>query len=121
HYLKVNTESLEFEQVEYWQIDATGEIEAYKNYSTAKSHIRKLLFESVEKRMIADVPLGVFLSGGVDSTIIAAIMAKISGQKVKTFCVGYSNRRYDESARAKIVADHIGSEHHAYNLDYKEL
>ncbi|MDB5005124.1 MAG: hypothetical protein JWQ34_3349 [Mucilaginibacter sp.] len=121
HYLKINTLTLAVEDRQYWDINLHDKVETNISYVDAQKNIHKLLFESVEQRMIADVPLGVFLSGGVDSTIIAAIMAKISDKKVKTFSVGYENKRYDESARARQVAAHIGSEHHEYILDYKDI
>jgi asparagine synthase (glutamine-hydrolysing) len=120
HYLKVNTINLAVEDRQYWDINLQDKVENI-SYTDAQRNIHNLLFESVEQRMIADVPLGVFLSGGVDSTIIAAIMANISDKKVKTFSVGYKNKRYDESARARQVAAHIGSEHHEYTLDYKDI
>jgi len=121
HYLKINTVTLEKDIHEYWDINPGTKVQSDITYTGAQKQIRNLLFESVEQRMIADVPLGVFLSGGVDSTIIAAIMAKNTNQKVKTFSVGYANKRYDESARARQVANHIGSEHHEYTLDYNDL
>lgn len=121
HYLKINASTLDKEIHEYWDIDPTTKTNSDITYPGAQKQIRSLLFESVEQRMIADVPLGVFLSGGVDSTIIAAIMAKNTDQKVKTFSVGYENKRYDESARARQVAEHIGSEHHEYTLDCNDL
>lgn len=121
HFLKINTETLEKEISEYWDINPSTKIDASITYDAAKKQISNLLTESVEQRMIADVPLGVFLSGGVDSTIIAAIMAGLSGQKIKTFSVGYENKRYDESVRAKQIANHIGSEHHEYMLDYTHI
>ena len=71
--------------------------------------------------MIADVPIGVFLSGGVDSTIIASIMSKLSNQKIKTFTVGYRNKRYDESGRAALIAKEVNSEHYECLLDYDEV
>lgn len=121
HYLKINTSTLEKQIQEYWDINPGTKPDTNITYAKAQKQIRHLLFESVEQRMIADVPLGVFLSGGVDSTIIAAIMAQNTDQKVKTFSVGYENKRYDESARARQVAKHIGSEHHEYILDYNDL
>lgn len=121
NYLVINTETLETQSQQYWDIDTAPNKVKEISYENAKKEIRSLLFESVEKRMIADVPLGVFLSGGVDSTIVASIMAKQSGRVVKTFSVGYTNKRYDESDRARQVANHIGSEHHEYILDYKEI
>ncbi|WP_448697810.1 asparagine synthase (glutamine-hydrolyzing) [Mucilaginibacter sp. AW1-3] len=121
HYIKIDTTTLQKKIHEYWDLNPATKADSGISYGDAQKQIRGLLFESVEKRMIADVPLGVFLSGGVDSTIIAAIMAKTTDQKVKTFSVGYENKRYDESARARQVANHIGAEHHEYILDYNDL
>jgi len=121
HTLLIDTQTLEFEIKKYWDIDLDRKTSQTISYEEAKQHIKELLFKSVERRMIADVPLGVFLSGGVDSSIIASIMAKLSMQKIKTFSIGYTNKRYDESDRARQVAAHIGSEHHEYILDYKEI
>lgn len=104
----------------YWDIFITQN-ELIDNYSVAKAKLNDLLFESVEKRMVSDVPIGVFLSGGVDSTIIAVLMSKLTSQKVKTFTVGYKDKRYDESARANIVAKHINSEHFECILDFDEI
>jgi len=120
NYLIVNTQSLKIEKKSYWDINLQ-EQEKIEDYTLAKKELRSLLFDSVEKRMIADVPLGVFLSGGVDSTIIAAVMSKVSGKRINTFSIGYTNKRYDESPRAAIVANHINSHHHEYILDYKEI
>lgn len=120
HFLTVNTTDLSFSKTRYWRNDLRPS-DPITSYSDAKTELRKLLFDSIEKRMISDVPLGVFLSGGVDSTIVAAIMAKISGSKINTFTVGYSNKRYDESGRAAVAAEHIGSNHEVAILDYKHL
>lgn len=122
YWMEINTDTLELKTEKYWDIDINAaKSKETISYEEAKKHIRELLFKSVERRMIADVPLGVFLSGGVDSTIIAAIMSHISDKKIKTFSVGYANKRYDESARARQIAEHIGSEHHEYILNYEEL
>ncbi len=120
HYIKINTLTLDVDCKQYWDINLQEKARTDISYINAQKHIRTLLSESVEQRMIADVPLGVFLSGGVDSTIIAAIMSQ-TGKKIKTFSVGYKDKRYDESVRASKVATHIGSEHHEYMLDYKDI
>jgi len=120
HYLVISCSTLKMEKFRYWQTDIhPGEIQ--KDYTAAKKELKNILYDSVEKRMIADVPLGVFLSGGVDSTIIAAIMAEISPNKIRTFSIGFRNKRYDESVKAQQAATHIGSEHHLGILDYKNL
>lgn len=117
HYVKIKTDDLSFEKYRYWQVPLEKK-ELLSDYTAAKKELRTMLFDSVEKRMIADVPLGVFLSGGVDSAVIAAIMARLSTKKINTFSVGYANKRYDESERARLAATHIGSIHHSEILDY---
>lgn len=120
HYMTINTSNLNIDINKYWDVDINS-THTLKSYEEAKQQVKELLVKSIERRMIADVPLGVFLSGGVDSTIVAATMAKISRNRIKTFSVGFKNKRYDESDRARIVAEHIGSEHHEYILDYNDL
>jgi asparagine synthase (glutamine-hydrolysing) len=120
HYTIINTSDLTYSIKKYWDVNQTIP-SAEIPYGEAKAKIRELVFESVEKRMIADVPLGVFLSGGVDSSIVAAVMSKISGQKIKTFSVGYHEKKYDESERASLVANHIQSDHHEFILNFDEL
>jgi asparagine synthase (glutamine-hydrolysing) len=120
HYALIDIRSFTLIEQAYWDIDLEKSVEI-TNYQKAKEKIRTILFDSVKTRMSADVPLGIFLSGGVDSTIIAAIMSKISDVPIKTFSIGYSNPRYDETERARLVAEHIGSDHHEYRLDYTEV
>ena len=93
----------------------------YDNYEQAKSDLRELLFQSVEQRMVADVPIGSFLSGGIDSSIVSAIMAKVSNQPINTFSIGFHEKEYDESDRAQLVAKHIGSNHTQHMLSVEEL
>lgn len=71
-----------------------------------------LLTQAVEERLIADVPLGVFLSGGIDSSTVAYYASKIAPGKVKTFSIGFAEESFDESRHARTVAAHLGTEHH---------
>jgi asparagine synthase (glutamine-hydrolysing) len=83
--------------------------------NAAKAELEELLQDSVRRQMIADVPVGVFLSGGYDSSVVAALMSRLSSKPVKTFCVRLENA--DESQYARAVARHIQSEH--YELEFR--
>lgn len=76
--------------------------------------LRELLAESVRLRLISDVPLGAFLSGGMDSSIIVGLMAQASSAPVKTFAIGFEEKRYDELEYARMVARHFGAEHQEF-------
>lgn len=91
------------------------------DYKEAKDKLRDMLFESVKCRMVSDVPLGAFLSGGIDSSIISAIMSKVSSNPINTFSIGFREKEYDESERAELVAKHIKSKHHLYYVDHNDL
>lgn len=91
------------------------------DYETAQSKIRSLMEASVNKRLIADVPTGCFLSGGLDSSIVSAIAAR-QKENLNTFSVGYADHQfYDETEYAESVARKIGSDHHTLKLTNKDL
>lgn len=89
-------------------------------YPDAVAELKDLLEASVEKRMVADVPLGTFLSGGVDSSIISAIAAK-NKSDLETFSIGFDHPHYDESIYSRQVAEHIGSRHNEFILTKKDF
>ncbi|KYP15118.1 asparagine synthase (glutamine-hydrolyzing) [Flavihumibacter sp. CACIAM 22H1] len=91
-----------------------------KDYSDAKSQLKELVYKSVEARMIADVPIGAFLSGGIDSSIISSVMAEIHSQPINTFSIGFNEPSYDESKRAQLISRHIKSNHEVFFLDFKD-
>lgn len=90
-------------------------------YPDAVKQLRTLLEKATERRLIADVPVGSFLSGGVDSSCISALAKRIHGQ-LETFSVGYADEPFfDETVYAQKVADHIGSKHHVFSLNNNDL
>ncbi len=81
------------------------------SFAEAKEAYKQLLESSVSYRLMSDVPFGMFLSGGIDSSLVSAVAAKVSGTKVKTFSIGFEESAFDESKYASEVAKKIGSEH----------
>jgi asparagine synthase (glutamine-hydrolysing) len=95
----------------YW----TPRFEADEGVSEAEwlKCLRERLTESVRMQLMSDVPLGAFLSGGVDSTAVVASMSRLVGRPVQTFTIGFADARYDESSFAQAVARELGTDHHA--------
>lgn len=94
---------------EYWNLKPVKEREI--SYEDAKNELHNLLVDAVKIRMQSDVPLGAFLSGGIDSSLVAAIASKLSKTPINTFTIGFDDPKYDESKVAQQFADIIGSNH----------
>ena len=95
---------------QYWDVDISKE-ESLTTETEYIERFRDLFTESVRLRLMSDVPLGVFLSGGLDSSSIAAVMSKLSKEQIKTFSIGYSENAFSELPAARLVASHIGADH----------
>jgi asparagine synthase (glutamine-hydrolysing) len=96
---------------QYWEMPVNGASQRISEEDCV-AELRHRLEETVRLRLMSDVPLGMFLSGGVDSSAIAAIMRRMVDTPVKTFSVGYAERRYSELEYARSVANRIGTDHH---------
>jgi asparagine synthase (glutamine-hydrolysing) len=103
----------------YWSPEL-GVGDGRRNVDEEGERLRAVLRESVRKELISDVPLGVFLSGGIDSSAVAAMMTQLGGE-VKSFSVGFADRSFDESSHARLVARHLGTEHHELTLEPEML
>jgi asparagine synthase (glutamine-hydrolysing) len=124
HILQLDLRTNELRTWRYWQMQHLGARGSQRLsrdcYEENKRTLRELLKDSVQRQMISDVPLGVFLSGGVDSTILTGLMAQTSSQPVRTFTVVFRGENvdfYDERETARAVADKFGTAHHEIDID----
>jgi asparagine synthase (glutamine-hydrolysing) len=99
----------------YWNPDFDRQVE--RPIADYTDELRALLTSAVELRLESDVPLGAFLSGGVDSSLVVALMQRLVREPVKTFSIGFAQRDFDESAYARKVAARLGTDHHEFRVE----
>jgi len=101
----------------YYDPPTTPQFDAAEDYSSACARVRELVFGAVAARRVADVPIGAFLSGGLDSSIVVAHLAACSTHPVRTFSIGYADHQtYDETDYARLVARRFATDHHEIKL-----
>lgn len=121
HFLRISRNGMEIQK---WY-DLPSRLEektSPPDFNSACEQIRYRLEKAVEKRLVSDVPLGAFLSGGIDSSLVVALMAKHSSRPIKTFTIGYKNHTmYDETSYAKLIARKFGTDHKEFLLSHNDI
>lgn len=121
HYLQFSTQKAAFSIHQYWNVyDAYNKPKLDVSFDEAKTQTEAILKSAFDYRMVADVPVGVFLSGGYDSACVTALLQRDRTEKLKTFTIGVSDIGLDEAPYAKDVAKHLGTDHHEFTCTQKE-
>ena len=115
HFLTIDLDTEKIEVKKYWDVYDYYAKPALKiSKQDAKAETKTLLKSACEYRMVADVPVGVFLSGGYDSSIVTALLQQDRTEKIKTYTIGYDDKRFNEAIYAKEVATLLGTDHTEY-------
>lgn len=114
-FIEMSLTTREIKQTKYWDVvDAYNKPKIYPDVKEALELTEKALTESFNYRMVADVPVGLFLSGGFDSSAVAALLQKDRTEKLKTFTIGFDVKSFDEAPEARKIARHLGTDHTEY-------
>jgi asparagine synthase (glutamine-hydrolysing) len=123
HMLMISADG-ELKDRRYWNAHTVAQTGLATRHSMddteAIDRLEALLSDAVHRQMVSDVPLGAFLSGGIDSSTVAALMRTKTGARVRTFSIGFDEPGYDESAHAALVARHLGTEHTELTLEPRD-
>ena len=121
HYLEIDLKSKKSSMHKYWDvIDSYNKPKLDISEKEAIDKTEDLLLSAFNYRMVADVPVGVFLSGGYDSSIVTALIQSNMSDKLKTFTIGFENKGFDEAPYARKVSDHLGCDHTEYYCTQKD-
>ncbi len=121
HYATLNLKDKSLKFTQYWNVlDYYSKPTIEINEQEALKQLESLCTSAFQYRMVSDVPVGVFLSGGYDSSLLTAILQKNSNNKIKTFTIGFEDASFNEAAHAKKVANYLGTAHNEYYCTTKE-
>jgi asparagine synthase (glutamine-hydrolysing) len=126
HYLQIDINKYNFQSISsnitsFWNLESSIKTNAITDETDAKKTLTNLLFDAVEKQLISDVPIGTFLSGGIDSSLVTAVACKVSNQKINSFSIATDDGRFNESKYATQVAQHLQTHHHEFRVKEKEV
>ena len=121
HYMQLDLKTKKIETAKYWNVyDFYNQEKLKITIGDAIEETEKVLEKAFNYRMVADVPVGVFLSGGYDSSCLAALLQKNKTRKIKTFTIGFDDEKLNEAKYAKKIASILGTEHHEYYCTEKD-
>ena len=104
------------------KVVSSRNIDSYIGDSTEQgSRLKRVLIDSIKRQQISDVPIGSFLSGGIDSSLISCLMQEVSASKIDTFTIGFEDKKFDESDYAKSIASIIGSKHNELIISHQDV
>ncbi len=127
HWLSLSTRQTNFSHClraaqPFWQLEQQLQAGTLQDEARAKEQLKTLLYDSVQRQLISDVPIGTFLSGGIDSSVVTAVAAAVTGSRhIKTFSIAIDDGRYNESPFAKAVAAHLHTDHHEFAVKEQEV
>lgn len=119
NYLVFNLKKMNYKIEQYWNINYQSNLKKNIGKKSIEDNIENILLKSLEKQLHADVPVGIFLSGGIDSSLIVSLTTKL-GIRPKTFSIGFEDNDFDESKDSKKIAEYLNTEHHEHYLTSKE-
>lgn len=114
HFMEFKNEQLT--STKYWDINSITKEHQELDYQQTCAGVKQLLAEAVERRLVADVPFGAFLSGGIDSSAIVGLMSQVSSEKVQTFNVSFDESEFSEAEYARLISKKFNTEHHDIKL-----
>jgi len=122
HVLELGIRNFELRISKYWDVDECYAAPKFqKSEEEILADLEILLSDAVEQRMVSDVPVGVFLSGGYDSSLVTALLSKNKKRKLHTYTIGFDDKKYNEAEHAKSIAAHFGTEHTEYYVTLKDM
>jgi len=122
HYIEYDLSDKTFELNQYWDVADFYHKDKFDcDESKITTDLEELMTDAVNLRMVSDVPVGVFLSGGYDSSLVTALLAQNKSRKLHTFTIGFEDKKYNEAEHAKSIAKHFNTEHTEYYVSNQDM